>query len=122
MAAAGSGLRSPDDTPNPPRGTAPGPATLAGMAGDEGGPEATPPPPPGQQGGGAMGMLGTALNTLQQAEITMTQMARQFPAASPSLLDAQKGIRQGVDGIRAALRQIMTSPGQPEPPAPTIGG
>jgi hypothetical protein len=69
-----------------------------------------------------MGALGKALNTIQEAEITMTQMARQFPAASPSLLDAQKGIRQAVTGIKAALRQIMTSPGQPEPPAPAIGG
>ena len=67
-------------------------------------------------------MLGTALQTVQKAEVMLTPMARQFPAAAPSLLAAQEGMRQAINGIQAALKQIMTSPGQPEPPAPNIGG
>src|SRR5215470_13904380 len=109
MATGPSGLRSPDDAPRPPGGTAPGPATLAGMApGGEGGPGEPPTPQGGGAGGGMTAMLGTALQTVQKTELMMTQMARQFPAAAPSLLSAQQGIRQAVDGIRAALRQIMT--------------
>jgi hypothetical protein len=67
-------------------------------------------------------MLGQALQTVMKTEVTMTQLARQFPAAAPSLESARTGLRQAIDGLRAATRQIMTSPGQPEPPAPTIGG
>lgn len=123
MAAGPSGLRSPDDTPSPPGGTAPGPATLAGMApGGEGGPQEAPTPEGGGAGGGMQKMLGTALQTIMQTEVMLVPMARQFPAAAPSLLAAQEGVRQAVNGIRNALRQIMMSPGQPEPPAPTIGG
>lgn len=79
-------------------------------------------PQGGGAGGGMSGMLGTALQTVMKTEVMMTQMARQFPAAAPSLLSAQEGMRTAVNGIRAALRQILTSPGQPEPPAPNIGG
>lgn len=123
MASGPTGLRSPDDTPSPPGGTSPGPATLAGMApGGGGGPEEAATPQGGGAGGGMSGMLGTALQTVMKTEAMMTQMARQFPAAAPSLLSAQEGMRQAVNGIRAALRQILTSPGQPEPPAPNIGG
>jgi len=67
-------------------------------------------------------MLGQALQVVQKTEIQMAQIARQFPAAAPSLLSAQQGIRQAVTGMRAALKQIMTSPGQSEPQAPAIGG
>ena len=123
MAAGPTGLRSPDDTPRPPGGTGPGPATLAGMApGGEEGPTEAATPQGGGAGGGMSGMLGTALQQVMKTEVMMTQMARQFPAAAPSLLSAQEGMRQAVNGIRAALRQILTSPGQPEPPAPNIGG
>lgn len=79
-------------------------------------------PQGGGAGGGMSGMLGTALQTVMKTEVMMTQMARQFPAAAPSLLSAQEGMRTAVSGIRAALRQILASPGQPEPPAPNIGG
>lgn len=120
--APGQGLRSPDDTPNPPGGTAPGPATLAGMGPGGGGPEEAATPQGGGAGGGMSGMLGTALQQVMKTEVMMTQMARQFPAAAPSLLAAQEGMRQAVNGIRAALRQVLTSPGQPEPPSPAIGG
>lgn len=124
MAAGPTGLRSPDDTPNPPSGGAgPGPATLAGtVPGGEGGPEEAPTPQGGGAGGGMQAMLGTALQTVMKTEVMLTPMARQFPAAAPSLLSAQEGVSQAVKGIRAALRQIMMSPGQPEPPAPNIGG
>ena len=123
MAAGPTGLRSPGDTPNPPS-PGPGPAVLAGMAsgGEEGGPQEAPTPLGGGAGGGMQAMLGTALQTVQKAEVMLTPMARQFPAAAPSLLAAQEGFRQAINGIQAALKQIMTSPGQPEPPAPNIGG
>ena len=124
MAAGPTGLRSPDDTPRPPQGTGPGPSQLAGMApgGEEGESEEAPTPQGGGAGGGMQAMLGTALQTVQKAEVMLTPMARQFPAAAPSLLSAQEGMRTAVNGIRAALRQIMMSPGQPEPPSPNIGG
>ena len=124
MAAGPTGLRSPDDTPRPPGGTGPSPAQLAGAApgGAEGGPQEAPTPEGGGAGGGMQQMLGTALQTVMKTEAMLTPMARQFPAAAPSLLSAQEGIRQAINGIRAALRQIMMSPGQPEPPAPNIGG
>lgn len=121
MAAGPSGgLQSPSDTPTGGPDPGPGPATLAGMT--PGGQGEPPSPQGGGAGGGMTKMLGTAMQTLKQSEMMMTQMARQFPAASPSLLSAQEGIRQAVKGIQAALGQIMTSPGQPEPPAPAIGG
>jgi len=119
---APSGLRSPDDTPSPPGGTAPGPATLAGMTGGEGSPGEPPTPEGGGAGGGMTAMLGQALQTVMKMELQMTQLARQFPAAAPPLDSAREGLRQAVNGLRAATRQVMTSPGQPEPPAPTIGG
>ena len=117
---APSGLRSPDDTPSPPQGTAPGPATLAGIG--EGSPGEPPTPEGGGAGGGMSAMLGSALQTVMKMELQMTQLARQFPAAAPSLDSAKEGLRQAVNGLRAATRQVMTSPGQPEPPAPNIGG
>ena len=66
--------------------------------------------------------LGQAVEQIQQTELTLTEMARQFPAASPSLRSAVDGLRQAGTALRAALRQVMTSPGQSEPPAPAIGG
>ena len=125
MAAGPSGLRSPDDSPSPPGGTSPGPSTLAGTApgGDDSQGAGDPATPQGGGAGGGMSnMLGSALQAVMQTEVMMTQMGRQFPAAAPSLLSAQQGLRQASDGMRAALRQILTSPGQPEPPAPNIGG
>ena len=118
-AAADPGLSSPGNTPSPgPAGTAPGPgpATLAGAAP---GPEE---PQTGQQGGGMSAMLGQATQTIMKTETMLTDMARQFPAAAPSLRQAVDGLRQAGVGLRAALRQVLTSPGAPEPPAPAIGG
>lgn len=66
--------------------------------------------------------LGEAVQTLQKTELTVTELARQFPAAAPSLRQAVDGLRAAGTGLRAALRQVMTNPGQPEPPAPNIGG
>lgn len=121
MASAPGGLRSPDDTPRPPGGTAAGPATLAGMA--PGGPEETAGGgPAGAPGGGQSAMLGQAVQRLMQTEMMLTDLARQFPAAAPALRAAQDGLRTAGTALRAALRQIMTNPGQPEPPTPSIGG
>lgn len=116
------GLQSPSDTPAPPGGTSPGPAQLAGMGGGGGAPGEAPTPEGGGAGGGMSAMLGQALQTIIKTELMMTQLARQFPAAAPSLNAAQEGLRAAIVGLRAATRQVMTSPGQPEPPAPAIGG
>lgn len=67
-------------------------------------------------------MLGQAVQRVMQTELMLTDMARQFPAAAPSLRSAVEGLRQAGSGLRAALRQIVTNPGQPEPPAPALGG
>lgn len=123
---APSGLRSPSDTPLPAGGTAPGPgpAQLAGMrAGEEGGPEETPQPEqPGGPGGGMTAMLGAALQNVMKMELQLTQLARQFPAAGSALGAARDKLREAIEPLRAATRQILLSPGQPEPPAPSIGG
>jgi hypothetical protein len=66
--------------------------------------------------------LGQAVQQMQQTELMLTDMARQFPAASPSLRSAVDGLRQAGTALRAALRQVMTSPGQSEPPTPALGG
>ena len=123
MAAAPSGLRYPDDTPTPPGGTGPSTATLAGTAGgEEGGGGGAPTPEGGGPGGGMSAMLGQGLQQVQQTEMMLGQMASQFPAAAPALRRAQAGLRDAGVALRAALRQIMTNPGQPEPQAPAIGG
>ena|SRR5215472_1296281 len=115
---APSGLRSPDDTPTPgPAGTAPGPAALAGRA-----PEEAATPEGGGPGGGMSAMLGQGLQQIMQTEMMLGQMASQFPASAPALRRAQAALRDATEALRAALRQIMTNPGQPEPPAPAIGG
>ena len=67
-------------------------------------------------------MLGQAVQRIMQTELELADMARQFPAAAPSLRSAVDGLRQAGTALRAALRQIVTNPGQPEPPAPAIGG
>lgn len=66
--------------------------------------------------------LGQAVQQIQQTELKMTELARQFPAAAASFRAASDGLRQAGTALRAALRQTMTNPGQPEPPAPAIGG
>ena len=68
------------------------------------------------------GKLGEAVQQIMKTELTVTDLARQFPAAAPALRQAVDGLRQAGTGLRAALRQVITSPGQPEPPAPNIGG
>jgi len=68
------------------------------------------------------GQLGQAVQQVMQTELMLTDLARQFPAASPAFRGAVDGLRQAGTALRAALRQIMTNPGAPEPPAPQIGG
>lgn len=68
------------------------------------------------------GKLGEAVQQIMKTELTVTDLARQFPAAAPALRQAVDGLRAAGTGLRAALRQVITSPGQPEPPAPNIGG
>jgi hypothetical protein len=120
MAAGPSGLNSPRDTNAGPGAGAPGPGP-AQLAGGPGGPEPEEPQT-GQQGGGMSAKLGEAVQTLMKTETQITDLARQFPAAAPSFRQAVDGLRSAGVGLRAALRQVMTSPGAPEPPVPAIGG
>jgi hypothetical protein len=60
-------------------------------------------------------MLRQAVQQLRQGEMMTLEMAKQFPSAAQPL-------RQASTALRAALRQIIANPGQPEPPAPGIGG
>jgi len=77
-------------------------------------PDETGAPDQGPAGGPAS-MLRQAVTQLRQSEMLLLDMTKQFPAAS-------KALTQATSGIRAALRQIITNPGMPEPPAPNIGG
>jgi hypothetical protein len=74
------------------------------------------------QGGGMAGALNQGVQQVEQTEMMLTQLAQQFPATAPALRQAQKGLRSAAEALRAASRQVMTNPGQPEPPAPNIGG
>ena len=60
-------------------------------------------------------MLRQTVQELRKSEMMLLELAKQFPTAAKALRDASTG-------IRAALRQIIASPGTPEPPAPAIGG
>lgn len=116
---APSGLRSPEDTPRP-AGTAPGPSVLAGLGGgEEEGPAGGGVPTPG---GGMAAMMGQALSRLRETEMMLSSFARQFPGQAPSLREAQTLIGRAAQSLNTALKNIITSPGQPEPPAPAIGG
>lgn len=115
------GVRSPDDAPSP-AGRGPSPSTLAGGGPGGGGEDASPSPGGGEAGGGMSGKLGEAVQQIQKTELTVTELSRSFPAAAPALRQAVEGLRQAGTGLRAALRQVMVNPGQPEPPAPNIGG
>src|SRR5262249_787717 len=117
------GLQSPRDTPRPgPAGTAPGPAQLAGITG--GGEEETPTPgAPGEgPGNAATEQLGEAVQRLRESEATVLQIMRPFPPAVPALRTAKEHLSRAGEAIRGALKQVITSPGQPEPPGPSIGG
>lgn len=118
---APSGVRSPDDTPST-AGRGPSPSTLAGGGPGGGGDDAAPPGGGEPGGDGMSAKLGEAVQQLQKTELTMTEMSRQFPAAAPALRQVVDGLRQAGTGLRAALRQVMSNPGQPEPPSPAIGG
>jgi len=67
-------------------------------------------------------MLGQGLQQIEKTQLMLTDMARQFPAAAPAFRSAQQGLVEAGTALRGALRQIMTNPGQAEPPAPAIGG
>lgn len=117
---APSGVRSPDDAPRPPGGgPGPGPAALAG--GSPGGEEEAGAPQDGA-GGGMSAKLGEAVRTIDKTLLTVTELVRQFPATAPDLRQVQDGLKAASTGLRAASRKVMGNPGQPEPPAPNIGG
>jgi hypothetical protein len=81
------------------------PSMLAG----EGGPPPQPQQPQGDEG------LKQVVQQVRQMQMGMMDLARQFPAAASSF-------REAASALRAGMRQIVTNPGSPEPPAPNIGG
>lgn len=101
---AGSTDQSRDFALNSPPQESATPSTLAGVT-DEG----SQAPPDSDEG------LKQIVQQVRQMQVALMELARQFPAAASSL-------RSSADGLRSALRQIIASPGAPEPPAPPIGG
>ncbi len=106
-----SGLQSPSTPPTSP-------STLAGSGTQPPDGQSPATPTPGGDdtaGAGGASPLKEAIQKLRAAEMEMMELSARFPAAANSL-------RQATTSIRAALRQIITNPGQPEPQAPSIGG
>lgn len=102
----GAGATSQDqDTSlnSPPQAS---PSTLAGDSGAM--------PPDSAQPNSNEG-LKQVTQQVRQLLVTTMDLARQFPAAAPAF-------RKATEGLRAGLKQIISNPGQPEPPAPDIGG
>lgn len=102
-------LQSPS---NPPAS----PSTLAGGATQQD----SQSPSTGSAGGetpeaSTNDALRQTIQKLRGYEMELIELAQRFPAAASSL-------RQAGTSIRAALRQVIASPGQPEPKAPNIGG
>lgn len=85
-----------------------------------GSPGAGSPEPDGDEQGQDMGVnpdaQGNALTAVVEQVRGMEQqlqsLAQQFPAAAPE-------IRRATESVRAVLKRIVSSPSQPEPPAPT---
>ena len=96
-----------DDSPvqSPQQGATP-PSRLAG---NMGGADTTQSPQAPDQG------MAQAVSQVRDMQSTLMDLARQFPSAASAL-------RQASEGLRAALRQMISNPGSPEPPAPQIGG
>lgn len=106
MASSAGALAGADSPGGSPDAGMTSPSTLAGSAAGAGG-------SPEQQGPDK-GMT-QVVQQLGQMISTIMDLASQFPAAAKSLGEAE-------EGLRAANRAIMTSPGSPEPAAPQIGG
>jgi len=92
-------LQSPANQPGA------GPSVLAGGP-DTGGEGAA---------GGETSALRETVSKLRAMEMELMETSKRFPAAAASL-------RQATTGIRAALRQVIASPGAPEPKAPNVAG
>lgn len=106
MAASASALTGGNDSVQSPNTTpTASPSRLAGMP-----PGGDQPPAQGPDQG-----LQQLTQQLGDMLSTVMDIAGQFPAAASSL-------RQAEQGLRAAMRAIITSPGSPEPAAPQIGG
>lgn len=65
---------------------------------------------PGKSGS-ADAKLNKDIETLRAAQASVMEMAESYPTAS-------KALRSVSEGLRAALRQIASSPGTAEPPVP----
>jgi hypothetical protein len=64
-----------------------------------------------QKAASADAKLNTDIKSLRDAEATLMEMAQSYPTATKSL-------RTASDALRAARRQIVSSPGTAEPPVP----
>lgn len=105
------------------------PSTLAGMnpppsdsgqsgSGDEasgGSPSqlagGSPQPDPGAKVAKADAKLSKDIEALRGAEASLMEMAQSYPTAT-------KALRAASEAIRSAQRQIVSSPGQMQPPVP----
>lgn len=99
LAGSDSPVQSPGTDATPP----------SRLAGDMGGADTAQPQAAPDQG------MAQAVAQVRDMQSTLMDMARQFPSAASAL-------RQAMEGLRAALRQMIANPGSPEPPAPQIGG
>jgi hypothetical protein len=86
------------------------PSVLAGMQSDD----TSGQPPQAQAGTGNEG-LAQAVAQIRQFKVGLVDMARQYPAAAPAL-------RKASDALQAAMQQIVSNSGSPEPAAPNVGG
>lgn len=71
--------------------------------------------PPAQQGSGPDEGLKMAAQVIRQMQTGVTSLAKQFPSAARSL-------RQAESALRAAMRDIISNPGGPEPTPPDVTG
>jgi hypothetical protein len=99
---AGSNAPSPSGDSGAPSGRIPGSPDGA-EAGSQGDMQ--------KKAASADAKLNTDIKALRDAEATLMEMAQSYPTATKSL-------RTASDSLRAARRQIVSSPGTAEPPVP----
>ena len=71
----------------------------------------SPQPDPGAQVAKADAKLSKDIEALRSAEASLMEMAQSYPTAT-------KALRAASEAIRSAQRQIVSSPGQMQPPVP----
>ena len=99
---------------NPPPGDpSGGDDPSAGRIPGSGGPDqaGTGTPDPQAQAAKADQKLNKDIQSLRAAEASLMEMAQSYPTAT-------KALRTASEAIRSAQRQIVSSPGQQQPPTP----